>query len=198
MGEGLVEIGLGDLRAHAMNSNRMGEKRFEKLVRHIGESGRYPPLIVRPMPGERGAWQVLDGHHRWRALERLGVERARCVVWEVGDEEALVLLATLNRLEGGDDPMKRAALVREIVERGGASAAELGRLLPESGGEVKRLCELVSGAPEPSAVVGLEAMRVSVHFFLLPGERRRLEGALERMGGGRDVALMKMVEMVDG
>lgn len=195
MGEALVEIGLSELRVHERNSNVMGAKRFEKLVRHIGKSGRYPPLIVRAMPGEAGAWQVLDGHHRWRALERLGVERARCVVWEVDDEEALVLLATLNRLEGSDDPLKRAALVRELVEKMGAG--DVGKALPDGGAEVERLLAMGETAPEPRGAVEMERMRVSVHFFLLPEERRRLEGVLRKLGGGRDAALMAMVEAMD-
>ncbi len=191
---GMVEVALGDLRAHERNSNAMRGELFEKLVAHIERSGRYPPLVVRPMPGEAGAYQVLDGHHRWRALERLGESHARCVVWDVDDGEALVLLATLNRLEGADDPLARAGLLEELKSRLDLSVTGLAKLLPESRDDVKRLLQLTAEAPAPSEPPPLESMRQAVHFFLLPEEKRRLDRVLKAIDEDRARALMALVE----
>ncbi len=97
----------------------MTEERLEKLTRNIEREGRYPPIIVRPHPNRRRYFQILDGHQRTEVLRRLGHDQALCFPWPCDDETALLLLATLNRLEGEDVPGKRAELL-----------AELNRLMP--------------------------------------------------------------------
>ena len=184
----ISEIGLERLRANPHNSNVMGERMLARLVRHIEATGRYPPIIVRP----RGdGYEILDGHHRVEALRRLGQAAARCLVWEVDAEEALWLLATLNRLQGQDDARKRAALLRELGRR--VEQTELGRRLPDSDKRLKRLREMTTAVARPRPPVPAEAMPEAVHFFLLPAQRRTLEARLKEIGGTREQALMAMV-----
>lgn len=208
----MVEIEVGRLVGHPRNSNVMGRDALGKLMRHIKRSGRYPPLIVRQMVNWRsgevvsrkgtveeggGVYQVLDGHQRLEVLRRLKRKTAECVVWEgVDDEAALVLLATLNRLRGTEDPRKRGHLIEEI--RRSAGEEELGRLLPEGAGEIQRLLEVAQPAPEVAKPRRLEDWPVAVHFFLVEEERRRLEGVLRKMGGKREEALMGMVGRAEG
>jgi ParB/RepB/Spo0J family partition protein len=195
------EIELGKLRAHPMNSNVMAPGRFEKLVRHIERSGQYPPVIVRPRKagdGEDGeTFEVLDGHHRWRALERLGRAAAMCVVWDVDDAQALVLLATLNRLQGADDPRKRAAIIEELAATAAGRVSELAKVLPESVEELKRFLKVRAKLPRPVEPRGLGEMPVAVTFFLTGKERDELESRLKEMGGRREEGLMKLVRGVE-
>jgi hypothetical protein len=74
-------------------------------------------------------------------LKHLGHEDALCYVWPCDDQTALVLLATLNRLEGQDDPLKRAELLRELTEL--ASPEELAQVLPESAALIRQSLELL-------------------------------------------------------
>lgn len=184
----LIEIGLEDLRAHPGNSNVMGEGLLAKLMGHLERTDRYPPVIVRP---HEGAYQILDGHHRVLALRRLGRSSARCVVWEVDDEAALMLLATLNRLQGHDDPRKRAALVARL--HASAAVKDLAARLPEDGERLKKLMRLAETDEPPRPPRALEAMPVAVHFFLLPGERARVERRLREHGGTREAALLGLL-----
>ena len=187
-------IPLADLHAHPANSNVMPAALLAKLVGHLERTGQYPPIIVRARPAapapdaEAGGYEILDGHHRVEALRRLGADAARCVVWEVDDEGALVLLATLNRLQGRDDPRRRAALLAELGRTldGGAMAARL----PEDAARIRRTLELNEKPAPPRLPRAISEMPVAVHFFLLPAERDRLEGRLSEIGGGREAALM--------
>ena len=111
----LLRLPLDRLRPHPANANVMDEERLEKLAENIRREGDYPPLVVRPHPEEQGSYQILDGHQRLDVLRRLGHQEATCYVWPCDDRTALVLLATLNRLEGQDDPLKRAELLRELT-----------------------------------------------------------------------------------
>ena len=128
--ERLIRVALERLHAHPANANLMSEERLEKLARNIEREGRYPPLIVRPHPRLDEAFQLLDGHQRIAALRRLGHDEALCYLWPCDDPTALVLLATLNRLEGEDVPARRAALLGELA--GLISKEKLAFLLPES------------------------------------------------------------------
>ena len=49
------------------------------------------------------------------ALRRLGRASARCEVWAVDDDEAMLLLATLNRLQGRDDVLTLSLQPREAI-----------------------------------------------------------------------------------
>jgi ParB-like chromosome segregation protein Spo0J len=135
----VIHIPLDQLFPHPLNANVMAPELKEKLKAHIASSGRYPPLIVRRL--KNGTFQVLDGHQRKDVLLELGEEYAWCLVWDVSDEEALLLLATLNRLEGQDVPGRRAALIAELEAH--HTLAELARLLPEDEAELESTLRLL-------------------------------------------------------
>jgi len=227
---------LDALDSHPENANRMPEALLEKLRSHIERTGRYEPLIVRPMqnaerrtqnkrqkgvngagraregirverrrglppaahdgarcvsparkrwatsaPTDNGSarYQILNGHHRARVLRELGHRRARCDVWEVDDEEARLLLATLNRLEGRDDPKARARLVAALST--GRSAEELARLLPEPPDAVERLLRLAKPPPEPAPPDSLEPLPEALIFFLNAEQHALVSEALKEV-----------------
>jgi hypothetical protein len=132
------------------------------------ESPSSIPHSARSLPATAGTpplhYQILNGHHRAAVLRQLGHTHARCDVWEVDDAEARVLLATLNRLEGRDDPGARAQLVARLAE--GRSAEELARLLPEPAEAVERLLALAKPPPAPLAPEAVEVPARPMTFFL--------------------------------
>lgn len=125
-------IPLSQLFAHPLNANVMSDDYMAKLIENIARSGRYPPPIVRKLAPRR--YGIVDGVQRETALRQLGFQEAVCMVWDVDDAEALVLLATLNRLEGADVPGRRARLIEALAAH--ESLAELAKLLPEGEDEL--------------------------------------------------------------
>ena len=218
------------LEPHPENANRMSADRLEKLKGHIVRTGRYEPIVVRPIPvrsaaghgtlagracrgstasrtrarecgpkgsfegtgrvrskrqnGENSArYQILNGHHRARVLRELGHTRARCDVWDVDDDEARMLLATLNRLEGRDDPKARARLVAHLAT--GRSAEDLARLLPEPPDAVERLLRLAEPPPEPAPPDSLAPLPQALIFFLSEEQEAVVREALGAVAEGR-------------
>ncbi len=182
-------IPLGNLQPHPLNANVMPEDLLAKLTTHIKRTGRYPHLIVRPHPTEPGRYQVLDGHHRIRALEQLGHTDARCDIWDVNDHEAKLLLATLNRLEGDDIPVRRAQLLHELLGEMGSD--DLAGLVPETGGEIADLHRLLE-FPEDDIVAELSAnadeeekrLPRVMTFVVLPEQALVIEEAVEAASDG--------------
>lgn len=188
-------IHLDALLAHPGNSNVMSPLLLTKLAAHIQRSGRYPPLIVRPIASSQ--YQLLDGHHRAAVLRELGHTHAHCVVWEVDDAEALVLLATLNRLEGEDDPRKRASLITELQAlRGDEDLASLAALLPEDADDLAQLARL-HDAPVLRDPAVADALPVAIHFFVTPAHKRAIEAKLDATGLDRENALCSLLNLED-
>lgn len=165
----------------------------EKLGQEIKRTGHYPPVIVRRV-GAR--YQILDGHHRVQVLGQLGETSVHCVVWEVDDAQALLLLATLNRLSGDDDPRKRAALIGRLRES--MDVKTLADRLPEDAERVRKLLALNAAPPSPQSPAPLEQMPVCLHFFLLPDQRRSVEAVLRDQGGSREAALLDLLGVGGG
>ena len=201
------EIPLARLQPHPHNSNVMPEPLLKKLAGHIARTDRYPPIIARPVHNATDTeadadahtdadadaqYQILDGHHRVAALRRLGRDTARALIWHVNDDEALMLVATLNRLEGEDDPRQRAALLAKLHQR--HALQDLSAQLPEPTEQLQKLMALDRPAPTPRAPQPIEQMPQAVHFFLLPEQRRRLDARLRAIGGAREAALMTLVD----
>jgi len=183
-------IPLETLEPHPENANRMTERLFEKLKGHLERTGRYEPLVVRPLGEAR--YQILNGHHRVRALAALGHTHARCDVWEVDDAEARLLLATLNRLEGKDDPSARALLLAHLAE--GRSVEELSRLLPEPPDAVERLLRLAEPPPEPIAPEDLAPLPRAMTFFLSDEQHSLVSEALRAAAGARSLGRAEALE----
>ncbi len=185
--EVLALISLDQIDPHPLNANLMSEELRAKLAANIAQSGRYPPLIVRPLSGSR--YQLLDGEQRSRALNDLGRADAWCYVWPCTDEEALVLLATLNRLEGMDVPGKRAALIAELQLH--QSLADLARLLPEDEAELQQTLdlldfdvdELVERLSQEAAKAAAAAPTLFT-FAVEPDDAPTVEEALEQAMAG--------------
>ncbi|MEM6505826.1 MAG: ParB/RepB/Spo0J family partition protein [Planctomycetota bacterium] len=182
-------IPIDRLDPHPANSNVMPKGLLDQLAREIGRTGLYPPIIARPV-GER--YQILDGHHRVLALKHLGHTTAQAAVWRADDEQALVFLATLNRMRGDDDPRKRAALLARLRESMGIS--ELAQRLPEDSRRIKKQLALHAAPPSPAPPKPVDQMPVCIHFFVLPEQRRLIEKRLRDRGGTREQALLSFLD----
>jgi ParB-like chromosome segregation protein Spo0J len=233
-------IPLSHLQAHPHNANVMPEALLAKLAAHIRETGRYPPLIVRPLhepanspvatnDADSGAeslehvlerdlhhrdaaagakqdappvrYQILDGHHRALALRRLGHAHAQCEVWDgVHDQQAAILLLTLNRLRGEDDPFKRGALMAGLaLER---PRADLVRLLPDELARIDRLMALakpaLAEAPQPPGDDTVHQPPRSLTFFLDAAAYEQALGRLRQLDADRTRALLKALSIDAG
>jgi len=184
MQNNIQQIALNRLVAHPDNPNKMSGSTFAKLVRNIERTGRYEPLIVRPYRPrlrlapprreKRGRFQIINGHHRFEALKKLGHDKADVIVWDVDDEQTDILLATLNRLSGSDVLAKKIELLKRLTEK--MNARQLGKLLPQTPGQIKRLIDLKM--PKAPAKALPETLANAMVFFVSDEQKKVIEDAL--------------------
>ncbi len=176
-------IEIDRLVANPASPNRMPRTTFAKLKSHIDRTGNYEPIVVRAHRGRTGCFEIINGAHRVEALRQLGYTSADCVVWDVDDDEILVLSGTLNRLGGRDDLGRKSALVRRLCER--FDVRQLTARLPETAGTIERLRDLKKQPPATAAKA--KAFLNPVVFFLTDEQKQILNEAIG-CGAGKDKA----------
>jgi len=174
MTNSVKSIPLDKLVAHPDNPNEQSRVNFAKLVRNIERTGRYEPLTVRPSPDEEGYFQIINGHHRCHALQRLGYKSADCIVWNVDDEQTDILLATLNRLGGSDNLSKKLRLLKHLNNR--FDSGELAKLLPLKKKQIERLANMKVPS-RPAKIMG-KCFANPMVFFLEDEQQQIVENAL--------------------
>ena len=137
------------------------DDKMQEIVKSIKEYGVILPVIVRPK--EDGTYEMISGHRRKRACELAGVKQIRCIVKNLSDDEATILMVDSNiqreeilpsekafaykmkleamkhqgkQLETTSDPMEQKLTTREIIaNENGESASNIQRYI--------RLTELI-------------------------------------------------------
>ena len=72
---------------------RMDEE-MERLVDSVKERGVLSPVLVRPMP--EGGYQMVAGHRRKRAAELAELPVLPCIIRELTDDEAIIIMVDSN------------------------------------------------------------------------------------------------------
>lgn len=70
------------------------DEKMQDMVKSIKEYGVILPVIVRPK-GD-GTYEMISGHRRKRACELAGVKQIRCIVKNLSDDEATILMVDSN------------------------------------------------------------------------------------------------------
>lgn len=72
----------------------LDDDKMQDMVQSIREYGVLNPLLVRPK--DSGGYELISGHRRKHACELAGIKTAPCMVWEIDDDEAILLMVDSN------------------------------------------------------------------------------------------------------
>ena len=169
----ICRIELEKLLDHPDNPNRMSKDNFDKLVRNIEYTGCYEPLIIRPHPNRANYYQVINGHHRKKAIEKLGFKVADCVIWNIDDRQTDIFLMTLNRLSGSDMIGKKIAVLKRLNQQ--VETKSLSKLLPQSKKQIEQLINLK--LPE-KPLKHVESFATPLIFFVTGEQKQTIEKAM--------------------
>ena len=170
----------------------LDDEDMEGLMESIKERGVITPAMVRKK--DDGRYEMISGHRRKRACERLGLPSMRCEVVDVSRDEAIILMVDSNSQRSEIAPcdkgraykMKMDALCRQgqrtdltsrpVVDK---SEKRTGEIIGEASGEsertVQRYIRLTQLIPELQDFVdeGRIKMRPAVELSYLDEEAQR-------------------------
>ena len=167
---------------------------MDNLIESIRERGVITPATVRKKPD--GRYEMVSGHRRKRACEKLGMDTLRCEVVELSKEEATILMVESNFQRSEILPSEKAFAYKMRLEAmkhlpgrpskensdpvgpnliGLRSNTELSEIVNESETQIKRYIRLTNLVPELLDFVdeGKIKMRPAVELSYLDEETQR-------------------------
>lgn len=172
---------------------KMDDKMVE-TIESIREHGVLVPALVREKP--TGGYEMISGHRRKMASELAGLENIPCIVRNLSDDEAVIVMVDSNlqreeilpsekafaykmKLEAMKRQGKRTDLTSEPMARklkGKESAEILGEQVGESKDTIRRYIRLTELIPEILEMVDNKkiAMRPAVELSYLPKEEQEI------------------------
>ena len=172
---------------------KMDDKMVE-TIESVREHGVLVPALVREKP--TGGYEMISGHRRKMACEMAGRENIPCIVRNLTDDEAVIVMVDSNlqreeilpsekafaykmKLEAMKRQGKRTDLTSEPMARklkGKESAEILGEQVGESKDTIRRYIRLTELIPEILEMVDNKkiAMRPAVELSYLPKEEQEI------------------------
>ena len=175
----IISLPIGNLHPHPDNANRMSKAKFNRLMGHLDATGQYEPLVVRRHPDKENAWQVLNGHHRLRALRQLKHTRVDCVVFAADDAQARLYLLNLNRLVGRDNVYKKAKLIEQLCRA--YTPRDLAKRVVDSKTAIEKLNALSQNQPLPKTQG--KPFLLPMTFFMTEAQHALITAAFDKAGG---------------
>src|SRR2546430_261008 len=136
----LVELAIADIRPNPYQPRRdVDPAALDELQASIRKAGLLQPVVVRPVPGGNGGFELIAGERRMRACQALGWEKIPAVKRE-GDDRTVLTLALI------EDALRRrlGTDVRVTLRAKGKGQIHLNFY---SNDDLARLLELILGAP---------------------------------------------------
>lgn len=146
------------------NPNRQNDHEFHMLCMSMEDAGFTQPVMVVEVRSEQAdEWDkelasgdyalgdivIVDGEHRWRAAQALGIAPIPYVVMPYGAAQARLSTLQMNRARGSEDINLATEVLRDLEKLGVLEWA--GSRLDMSDAELGRL---LTDIPEPDALPG--------------------------------------------
>lgn len=116
------------------------QNKIKELAESIGEIGQLQAILVRPK-GVR--FEIVFGHRRFLAHQRLGKSRILATVRELDDVQVALMRATENIERVDISPIEEAAVYQDLCDNHKLSIDAIGKKMGKSPSIVKRRMDLL-------------------------------------------------------
>lgn len=115
----IVYVPIDAIKPNEYNPNRQSDHEFELLCRSMREDGFTQPVIVHKETNE-----IVDGEHRWRAAQALGLKELPIVYVDMTAAQMKVATLRHNRARGSEDIDRAADVLRQLEDLGALGHAQ--------------------------------------------------------------------------
>jgi len=120
------------------------QEALQELAASIAEKGIIQPLIVRPEPGNEGAFQIVAGERRWRAAQIAQLHEIPIIVREFDDTEVLEVAIIENIQRADLNPIEEATGYRQLMDRFDQTQEHLATAMGKSRSHIANLMRLLT------------------------------------------------------
>lgn len=164
----VVFVPLSSLRSGKYQPRtNMDQEAIHALAASIATSGLMQPIVVRRATSEPGAFEVIAGERRWRAMAHLGRTEAPVIIRQVEDQQAAELALVENLQREDLNPMDRATALRRLVEEFGLTHQEVGARVGLDRATVSNLLRLNDLDSTTAQMVRMESLTLGHAKVLL-------------------------------
>jgi ParB family chromosome partitioning protein len=147
-------VKISDIRPNPLQPRRsFTDAELDELAASIKENGLLQPLVVRPVPTEKEAYELVVGERRFRAVSRLGWNDVPVVVRDASDETLLVLALVENLQREALNPLEEAEGYHTLGERFSLTQADIARAVGKDRSTVANFLRLLKLPPSVRKLV---------------------------------------------
>ena len=189
-------LDINSIRPNAKQPRSVFEpEAFAELVHSIKELGVLQPIVVRPIPGEAGQYELIMGERRTRASKEAGLTKIPAIIRETADENMLrdALLENLHRSDL--NPLEEASAYQQLLEDFGITQEELANRIGRSRPKITNAIRLLKLPAEVQRKVAAGVLSAGHARALLSIEddRRQLELANKVINEGLSVRSLEEI-----
>jgi ParB family transcriptional regulator, chromosome partitioning protein len=165
---------------------RFASEDLHDLAESVREKGVLQPILVRPVPGEANAYEIVAGERRWRAAQMAKLHDVPVVVREMGDSESLEIAIIENVQRADLNAIEEAAAYRELMDRFQYTQEKMAKEVGKSRPHIANTLRLLT-LPEPVQAMVRDGRLTAGHARTLIGLSDAETRATAIIAGGLNV-----------
>ena len=123
---------------------RMDEGAMAELADSIRAQGIMQPILVRPLDGTKGRYEIIAGERRFRAAQMAGLTEVPVLVREVADEHAAAMALIENIQREDLNPLEEAQGVKRLLDEFGLTHEQAATAIGRSRSATSNLLRLLN------------------------------------------------------
>jgi ParB family chromosome partitioning protein len=145
---GVLDVPIELIRPNPEQPRRaFGADELEELAASIRERGVLQPILVRPMPGAPGDYQIIAGERRWRAAQQAGLRAIPALVRDLADQEVMEVALIENIQRSDLNALEEARAYESMVNRFQRSPEAIAKVVGKSRSHVANTLRLIRLPP---------------------------------------------------
>jgi len=172
---------------------QFSEQGLRELAESMRNLGLQQPILVRPI--ENG-FEIVAGERRWRAARLIGWQEIECVVKDLDDESAAMVMLTENMARQDLNPIEEAQAYKARMDRFGWQVHKLAEVAGVSQDRVRGRLELLNLVPEAQRLVAQGQMPITQGRIISELDSNRQRLAIRLITSGRGVTSRELSRYV--
>ncbi len=120
------------------------EEDLATLAQSIRDKGVLQPILLRPLPGQAGQYELVAGERRWRAAQLAGLHEIPALVRDLADGETLEIALVENLQRADLSPLEESRGYQRMIDEFGHTQENVATVIAKSRSHVANMLRLLT------------------------------------------------------